>query len=176
MILKVRYENECRTIELDDAATEELWVTLSLEGEDNLTKDDKEKLIQEAWEEEFNKPDYNNWHKFNRHRGYSKTQSRKDDDGDDVDTDEPLMRETADDRIFRRDEIEWDQREERETVVQWIWKILKKKPHWAEAFVAVRIDGVSVNDYAAFVGKDASTVSKWLARAEKKLRENYSDF
>ena len=175
MKLKVRYENEYRTIELDDAATDELWVTFSLEGED-LTKTDKEKMIQEAWEERFNKPDYNNWHRFNRHNGCSKAQSGKDDDGDDVDTDEPLMCEVADNRIFRKDEIEWEQREEREAVVRWVWKILKRKPTWAEAFVAVRIDGVSVNDFAAFIGKDASTVSKWLARTEKKLRENYSDF
>lgn len=49
-----------------------------------------------------------------------------------------------------------------------------KKRKWAEAFIAIRIDGVSVNDYAAAIGvKDASTVSKWLSRAEKKLKENY---
>ena len=70
----------------------------SLEGE-GVSKADKEKMIQEAWEEKFNKPDYNNWHKFDRHRGYSEVQSGKDDDGDDMG--EPLMREVADDRAFR---------------------------------------------------------------------------
>ena len=47
MKLKIRYENEYQTVELDDAATEQLWVTLSLEG-DGATKADKEKLIQET--------------------------------------------------------------------------------------------------------------------------------
>jgi hypothetical protein len=38
---------------------------------------------------------------------------------------------------------------------------------------AVRMDGVSVNDHAADIGvSDASIVYKWLARAEKKLKEN----
>ena len=175
MKLKVRYDNGFQTLELDAEATEQLWISLSLEG-DGLSQQEREQLIQDEWEERFNKPDYNSWHKFDRHRGYSKAQPGKDEDDEDVDTSEPLMKEVMDDRIFRRDEIEWEQREEHEAVVQWVWKILKKKPTWAKAFVAVRIDGVSVNDYAAFVGKDASTVSKWLTRAEKNLRENYSDF
>jgi len=35
-------------------------------------------------------------------------------------------------------------------------------------------DGVSVNDHAADIGvSDASIVSKWLARAEKRLAEAY---
>ena len=171
MKLKIRYENEYQTLNLDEASTEELWVTLSLEGE-GISKADKEQMIQEAWEEKFNKPEYNNWHKFDRHRGYSEAQNGKDDDVDDVD--EPLMREVADDRVFRRDEIEWERRKEYDAVVKWVQKSLEKKPAWAEAFIAVRLDGVSVNDYAASIGvKDASIVPKWLSRAEKKLKEKY---
>lgn len=28
-------------------------------------------MIQDEWNEQFNRPEYNNWHKFDRHRGYS---------------------------------------------------------------------------------------------------------
>lgn len=175
MKLKIRYDNAYQTVELDAEATEQLWISLSLVG-DGLSQEEREKMIQDEWEERFNKPDYNSWHKFDRHRGYSKAQPGKDEDDEDVVTSESLMKEVADNRIFRRDEIEWEQREEHEAVTQWVRKILKRKPTWAEAFVAVRIDGVSVNEFAAFIGKDASTVSKWLARAEKKLRVNYPDF
>lgn len=172
MKLRIRYENEWQTMELDDMATEELWVTLSLEG-NGLAKSEKEKLIQQTWEERFNRPDYNNWHKFDRHWGNSSAQT-DDEDGDDIP--EPLMSEVADDRIFRKDEIEWEEKEERDEVCRWVRTILAKKPKWAEAFIAVRINGVSVNDYAASVGvKDASAVSKWLTRAEKKLRDSYRD-
>ena len=58
MKLKIRYENEMQILELDSAATEELWVSLSLEGE-GLTQEEKEKMIQDAWGEHFNRPDYN---------------------------------------------------------------------------------------------------------------------
>lgn len=173
MKLKVRYDESVQTIDLDAAATQELWVSLSLEGDD-LTQDEKERLIQEEWEKQFNRPDYNSWHNFDRHRGYSKAQPGKEDDEDDCDTSEPLMIEVADDRIFRRDEIDRDRRESYEAICQWVRKTLVKKPKWADAFIAVRMDGVSVNDHAADIGvSDASIVSKWLARAEKKLKENY---
>lgn len=175
MKLKVRYDESVQTIDLDAAATQELWVSLSLDGDD-LTQDEKERLIQKEWEKQFNRPDYNSWRKFDRHRGYSKAQPGKNDGEDDVDTSEPLMSEVADDRIFRRDEIERDRREGHEDVCEWVRKVLAKKPNWAEAFIAVRIEGISVNDHAAAIGvKDASIVSKWLARAEKKLKENYQN-
>ena len=101
MRLKIRYEQEFQTIELDAEATEELWVSLSLEGE-GLTQEEKETLIQDTWEERFNRPDYNSWHKFDRHRGRSKAQPGKDDAEDEVDTNEPLMEEVADDLVDRQ--------------------------------------------------------------------------
>lgn len=173
MKLEVRYDNTVQTINLDAEATEQLWVSLALEGE-GLTQAQREKMIQDEWNEQYNKPEYNNWHKFDRHRGYSKAQPGKDDDEDDCDTSEPLMKEVADDRIFRKDEIDRDRRERYEAICQWVRKVLIKKPKWADAFIAVRMDGVSVNDHAADIGvSDASIVSKWLARAEKRLAEAY---
>ena len=72
--------------------------------------------------------------------------------------------------------IERERRESYEDICQWVRKTLVKKPKWADAFIAVRMDGVSVNDHAADIGvSDASIVSKWLARAEKKLAENYKN-
>ena len=85
-----------------------------------------------------------------------------------------MISEVADDRIYRRDEIEQERKENYEAICQWVREVLVKKLKWAAAFIAVRIDGVSVNDQAADIGvSDASIVSKWLARAEKKLKENY---
>ena len=105
MKLKIRYENEVQIIELDAKATEEMWVSLSLEGE-GLSQAEREELIQKEWNEQFNKDDYNNWHKFNRHRGYSK--AVPDEETDEVDCSEPLMSEVKDPRIFCRQELEKD--------------------------------------------------------------------
>lgn len=174
MILRIRYESEVRSIELDAEATEGLWVSLDLETDEEITQPEREKRIQEAFDEQFNKPEYNNYHKFTRHQGFSKAQPGKDETEDDVDTSEPLMSEVRDERIFLKDEIARAEKEEYEAVCQWINKVLVKKPKWAAAFIAVRMDGMSVNDYAASIGvADASVVSKWLTRATKKLKENW---
>lgn len=175
MKLEVRYDNTVQTIDLDAAATEALWVSLSLDGE-GLSQSEREMMIQDEWNEQYNKPDYNNWHKFWRHHGDSKAQPGKDEAEDEVDTSEPMMKEVMDDRVFRQDEIKREESEGYEDICQWVRKVLIKKPHWAEAFISVRLDEMSVNDYAASIGvADASVVSKWLARAEKKLRENYQN-
>ena len=176
MILRIRYENEVRSIELDAEATEGLWVSLDLETDEEITQPEREKRIQDAFDEKFNRPEYNNYHKFTRHQGFSKAQPGKDDVEEDVDTSEPLMKEVFDDRIFRRDEIARAEKEEYDAICQWVREILVKNPRWADAFIKVRLDGMSVNDYAASIGvSDASIVSKWLKRAEKKLRENWKN-
>ena len=174
MRLKIRYEQEFQTIELDAEATEELWVSLSLEGE-GLTQEEKETLIQDTWEERFNRPDYNSWHKFDRHRGRSKAQPGKDDAEDEVDTNEPLMEEVADDRIFRKDELDRKDLESYSAICDWVLKVLVKKPEWADAFIAVRMDGESIREYAARIGADENNITQKLKRAEKKLRENYKN-
>lgn len=67
MKLKIRYENEFQTIELDAKATEEMWVTLSIEIDGAVTQDEKEQLIQEEWDKQFNRPEYNVYHRETRH-------------------------------------------------------------------------------------------------------------
>ena len=66
MKLRIRYENEIQTIELNEKDTETLWVSLSLEGE-GLSQKEKEMLIQETWEEQYNRPDYNQYHRETRY-------------------------------------------------------------------------------------------------------------
>lgn len=164
-----RYDSEFQTIELDLEEAKGQWLSVDLE--EDLTEEELEKRIQEAVDEQYNRPEYNNYHKFYRHRGYSKAKPGKDDE--EIDTSEPLMREVADDSIFRKDEIEREEKETYEANCQWIRQVLGRKTKWADAFIKVRLDGMSVNDYAASIGvKDVSIVSKWLARATKKLREN----
>jgi len=172
MKLKIRYDNAYQTLELDAKETEQLWISLDLDGE-GLTQQEREALIQKAWEERFNRPEYNNWHKHSRHQGESKAKPGKDETEADVDTSEPLMREVTDDRIFRQDEISREERESYEAICSWIREVLAKKPNWAEAFIAVRMDEMPVNDYAAATGQNAYNISKYLARAEKILKENF---
>ena len=177
MKLKIRYENEVQVIDLNKRDTDELWVSLSLEGE-GLSDRDRETLIQNAWDEQYNKPDYNNWHKHEQREGFYKGQGYEH-DGEDDSTEaggtwcEPLFSEVRDNSIFRRDEIARESQWEYEDVCAWIRTVLAKKPAWAEAFIAVRIDGESIRSYAARVGDSENNITQKLNRAAKKLKENY---
>ena len=167
MEIKVRYDNQTQILELDEAATEELWVCLSLGSSTGLTEEEKRKTLQDAVDEYLNKPEYNNWHKFDRHRGESKAVS--DEGEDEVDTSEPLISEVADDRIFRKDEIAREATWDEEELKAKIRAVLK--PDYAEMIIAIHIDGMSCQDYAKSIGQKPNTVNHRLQRAEKKLLE-----
>lgn len=167
MRLSVRYDNKFKIIELNEKETEEMWISLSLEG-DELPNSDKERLIQDAFNEIFDKPEYNNWHKFDRHKGYSIAKPNA--DGLECDTSEPLIKEVADDRVFRKDELERAYQNEYEDVCQWIRTVLGKKQDWADMFIAVRIDGVPIKEYAQICGDSENNITQKLKRVEKKLQ------
>ena len=169
MRLSIKYENQFQSIELNEEETQEMWVSLSLEGE-NL---EKEKLIQKTFDEKFNKPEYNIWHRETRHLTTPK--ERFNDDGDEYDTSEPLMKEVADDRIFRKDEIERAYQDDYEGVCKWIRTALGKKQNWADMFIAVRIDGMSIREYASSIGVSENNITQKLKRATKKLEQEYKN-
>ena len=168
MRLSIRYENQFQSIELNEEEIQELWFSLSLEGED-LEKDEKEKLIQKTFDEKFNKPEYNIWHRETRHLTTPK--KRFNADGDEYDTSEPLMKEVADNRIFRKDEIERANQDEYEAVCLWIRKTLGKKQDWADMFIAVHIDKMSIREYATSIGASENNITQKLKRAKQKLRK-----
>ena len=90
------------------------------------------------------------------------------------------MSQVADDRIFRKDEIERDRKERYDAVCQWIRKMLK--PEVAEAFISTKINGVSIRDYVtetakpgADIAKLENNLSKKLTRAAEKLAVAYPE-
>lgn len=180
MNLRIRYDDRYQTLKLDAEATEQMWVNLGIEDE-GYSQEEKERLIQERFEEDYNRPEYNNHHKFWRHHGESK--AAVDDEGEEPDSDEPLMSEVADDRIFRKDEIERDCKDSNDAVCQWIRKVLHKKPDIAEAFIATKYGDTTIRDYASSmlgagatkeaVEKLENSLSQKLKRAAKTLAEAY---
>jgi len=130
-------------------------------------QEEKQKQLQSAFDAQFNRPDYNNWHQLNRHRGESKVKSE--DGEDERDASEPLMSEVADDRVFRKDEIERERSWEDEELRARIRAALK--PDYAEMIIAIHLDGMSCIEYAASIGQKPNTVNHRLQRAEKKYRE-----
>lgn len=178
MKVVIRYETERVTFNLSDEEVKRLGgcVNIDLEA---LPEDERQSKLQEACDEQLNRPDYNNWHKFWRHHGESKAQP--DDEGEEQDSSEPLMSEVADDRIFRKDEIECDHKESYDAVCQWIRRVLRK-PEIADAFIATKIDGVTIRDYVTERAKDGEDItklennlSKKLTRAAEKLAVAYPE-
>lgn len=174
MKLKIRYDEAYQVLDLGEKATEQLWVSLDLDGGEGLTQAEREKRIQEAFDERYNKPEYNCWHRHARHTVSLGLYSDNGEDDDDRDGD-PLVKSVSNKRLFLQDEFSRAEREEYEDICEWIRRVLKDNPQWSAAFIAVHMDGEQTKDYAASIGVDPTTVTHWLRRAEKKLRENYKN-
>ena len=176
MKLIMVYDNEKQVLELNDLEVEQLSSSLSLDTE-GLSRTERDRLIQEAVDERFNRPDYNNSHKYNRRIVPLGVKSCEGSNGEGArNLEDPLMKSVYDARIFRADELALEERDSYESIYRQIRSALKDKPKWAEAFIAVRLSGVSVNDYAASIGvSDASVVSHWLKRAKNRLNKYFQN-
>ncbi|WP_027868888.1 sigma-70 region 4 domain-containing protein [Eubacterium sp. AB3007] len=173
MKIQLRYDTTFQTIVLDAEEARGLWLSIGPETDEEMTEEEFEKRVQAAVDEEFNKPEYNNWHKFNRHRGYSKDTPGRDDTDEEMDFSEPLMDEVRDRCIFLKDEIDRERNMAYEADCQWIRETLAKKPDWADMFIAIRLDDESIKSYAARTGMSENSVSQKLKRAARKLKENW---
>ncbi|WP_207369530.1 sigma-70 family RNA polymerase sigma factor [Heyndrickxia coagulans] len=159
MKIKLRYENKLMTLEVAD---EDFTLMIEADYEDRLSSaEDKETVTrrspQEIMDERFNKPEYNNWHKFDRHRGMPKKPFRK----DDQEVDETDHMDYFPDYS---DEMAREKKEEYEHICEIIHNALKKKQ--AELLIAIVLDGVSVTEYAEREGVSVSAISHRLDTPE----------
>ena len=166
MKLKIRYDNQVQEISLSRKDTEDLWVSLSLEGE-GLSEAEREALIQDAWEEQYNKPEYNSWHKHDRHSGIAVMKGK---DGTlEVNSDEALMDQAADKSVFTRS---LDEVESRMSYEHWCNRLHEAFPaDTAEMLIAIILEGMTVEEYAAVIGDKPNNVSHRYRRAIKKCKE-----
>ncbi|WP_288151759.1 hypothetical protein [Phocaeicola sartorii] len=171
MKLKIRYEDEFQIVVLDAEATEKMWVSLSLEGDDDMTQEEKERRIQEEWDEQFNKPEYNIYHRETRHIGDAVFRNKE--GIVEFNTAEALIRKAADDSVFTKEldelefkmECEYQDKRCRELIR------LNLKPAQADMVIAIVLDGYSVSDYAERIGDESNNVSHRYRRAIKKLQK-----
>lgn len=177
MKIRVLYEDNIKnghknytTIEIPDG---DYSVMLDIDYEQRLTEANPEKKaeiercgnLQEMFDL-MNSKEYNHWRRYHRHLGNPKRPYRKDDQSED-ETD--VMDTFAD----NSQEIERAYQDEYEDVCQWIRKTLGNKQDWADMFIAVRIDGISIREYASSVGADENNITQKLKRATKKLKKEY---
>ena len=179
MKIRVLYEENIKnghkfytTIDIPD---DDYSIMLDIDYEQRLAEAKPEKKAEvkrcETVQEMFdlmNSKEYNNWRRFHRHLGKPNTPYRKDDEAED-ETD--VMDTIAD----NSQEIERSNQYEYEDVCKWIRKVLGKKEDWADMFIAVRIDGMSIREYASSIGADENNITQKLKRATKKLEQEYKN-
>lgn len=121
----------------------------------------KKRSIQEIFDEDFNRPYYNDWHRENRHRGNVPKPYRGDDEPSD----------SSDGLEYIPDYSQTEERErknEYEVVCQHLREILK--PEYADVLIAVVLDGLTPEEYAHGKKLKRDTVYKRLQRAKEKYR------
>ena len=170
MKLKVRFEDKFQTIELDAKATEEMWITLSIEADEDMTQEEKEQLIQDEWDKQFNRPEYNNWHRETRHIDTTPKRKRMDGRAGYICADE-------DDTSFDiMDYLNiYDPREDYGNKFKYE-ECCKKiraavKPAQADMLIAIILDGMTVAEYTESIGDTANNVSHRYRRAVNNLKK-----
>ena len=154
MKIKIRYENEYQTLEVENMELEK-WLNIY------------EKRIQDVIEERFNRPDYNSWHKYDRHTGNAYMKSK---DGTvEVNTEEAIMFRAADKSAFNISIEGVHNQLEYEECCETLRSLLK--PAVADMVIAIALDGYTVGEYAASIDEDANNVSHRYRRAINKLKK-----
>jgi RNA polymerase sigma factor (sigma-70 family) len=168
MKIIIRYNDKLTNLEVPD---EDFTLMIDADYEDRLsTAEDKETVVrrspQEIMDERFNRPEYNNWHKFDRNRGMPKKPFRKDDQAVDETDHMDYFSDNTDEETRER-------KEEYEYCCEIIRTILK--PKHSEPFIAVYLDGMSMTDYAKSVGVSKSAISHRLNTAKKNLKKVFPE-
>ena len=190
MIIKMRYETEFKEFEMDvDVASK--WVNISIKKDE--TQEDFEKRIQEEVDKQYNKPEYNIWHRETRHIDPTPKRKRmdgkkgyicgeKDDDSFDI------MNYLA----VTYSEYELDEEEEErvkryEDVMEVIHK--KLKSDFVEIFVVIAskkstpkqiasklidAEGLTDDEYEKLVTNEANKISKKYNRALQKIKKVFT--
>lgn len=191
MKIKMKYD----TVEVEmDVEINELTGWLGIEITEEESEEDMQKRVQEKIDEDYNRPDYNNWHRHNRHVGYSKAKY----DGEDVETGhfrEPLMEEVKDKSIFYKEQLVFEKEEMYARCCGLIREACGKKQDLAEAFIKVILDDYTIREltkekypktesmsdkeYESLIRREENNLSKKLVRLKgrfEKVSPKTSDF
>ena len=168
MKIKIRYENEYQTLDVENVELEK-WLNISVSEEES--QEDYKKRIQEEIEERFNRPDYNNWHKHDRHTGVAKMKNKE--GVVEVNTDEAIMAKATDKSIFTRDIDELVERIDHEWQYEHYCHYLRSilKPDAADMVIAIVLEGKTVSEYAKLIDDEPNNVSHRYRRAINRLKK-----
>lgn len=138
MKIKIRYESEYQTLEVENMELEK-WLNISISEDES--QEDYEQRIQDVIEERFNRPDYN---KHDRHIGNAYMKSK---DGTvEINIEEAVMFRAADKSAFSSSIDGVHNQLEYEVCCETLRSLLK--PAVADMVIAIVLDGLTVSEYA----------------------------
>ena len=159
MIIEMQYDNTRQGIEVDveDAAK---WMNISIE------EDDVEEKIQEAVDEMFNRPEYNNWHKQDRHRVEIPSSDQNDKEKV-VNEPEDVYELALNKEVFNK----YDDEYAREQGYEFCCGLIRQslKPNIANIVIAIMLDGYKAQEVAEMLGDTPNNISHKYNRAKDKL-------
>lgn len=172
MKIKIRYENEYQTLEVENMELEK-WLNISISEEES--QEDYEKRIQDVIEERFNRPDYNSWHKHDRHTGNAKMKNKE--GVIEINNEEAIMAKAIDQSVFTRDIDGLEERMDHEWQYKHYCSHIREilKPDAAEMVIAIVLDGMTVAEYAEQICDTSNNVSHRYRRAINKLKKFFQN-
>ena len=165
MELTMKYDDKEQKIEVE-LAEMEAWLNISVEEGEPLEA--REAAVQEEVNVQYNRPDYNNWHKLNRHRGMPPKTWRREDQDEDMSDGTGYLKGIA---YARRQK----EKESYNAACEDVRSALGKKTEWADAVIAVYLDGYTIREYAAKIGANENNITQKLKRAREKLKKFFAD-
>ena len=178
MKIRVRYDNQITCI---DVPEEDFTLMIQADYDERRAAADDPSTVQprspqEIFEERFNRPDYNNWHRHWRHTDDNAIPRRLDhkvgfilDHPDDAWNHGGRSHFDVDAFPDTDGKHAADRQDNYQEQCEMLRRVLK--PDYAEMIIAIHLDCLSLTEYAAIIGDKPNNVSHRLQRAEKKLKE-----
>ena len=169
MKIRLRYDNQYQELEVsrDEAVS---W--LNIEITPDMSDAEAERLANEQAEIQYNRPEYNSWHKFWRHTDPDARPKKMDGTrGKAVSADDREESGGGDMDLFgsNASDEERDRRIHEKEVREEIRR--KMKPDQAELIIAVILDKVPKQEYAARIGIKPDALSHRLDTAKRNYKK-----
>lgn len=180
MKIRWRVNNEWMTINVEESElTKGNW--LNLEVVENETEEDFRIRVQQEIHKQYNRPEYNNWHRLDRNTTSIERFKKESMDN--------LHYYAKDKSKFERDVLSWEQNKSYADVEEFLKAVLRKE-ELVDAFLTICVkrecsirqyvierfieQGVNGTELDKAVKKKENALSKQLARAKEKLKNNFS--
>lgn len=158
MNLRIRYEGQFQKVDVE-LSDMEGWLNIEVSEESTIAE--REKVVQEKFNDMFNKPEYNNLRQVKRY-------CVKDREADAENHKDGKRKSAVVLSSYR-------EAKERARVCDLVRELLPKKPEWADAVIAVYIDGCSIREYAEYIGESENNITQKLKRARNKLKKIFQN-